>query len=58
MLLVKPVIDTEMKEQLMGKILMAMTGTTWPDEHDLVGAIHGLLRAQSTYYLNTLDVAR
>lgn len=46
------------KELLMGNILTALKGTTWPDDSDLTGVIHGLLRAQYTYYLNPVDVAR
>ena len=51
-------LDKAAKETLFSQILVAMAKVQWPKEEDLIGAIHGLLRAQSFYYLSAVDIAR
>jgi hypothetical protein len=42
----------------LADIFTAMNRVTWPDRFDLSGSMQSLLRAQSTYLLPTIEVAR
>jgi hypothetical protein len=51
-------MSTDAKLAILQRLLVAMHGVHWPDVSDAVGCTHGLLRAQSTYNLPPVEVAR
>jgi hypothetical protein len=48
----------ECRTKLLGDIFKAMRNVVWPDDADLIGTIHGLLRAQHTYMLPATEVVK